>query len=180
MSSNQTDGFLLGGTELVVVDSFRTENSFDGIEFGVTSQWQKQSWVFGATSRFGFGNVQQRAIISGSTTTTVPGAAASEQPFGLLAAPSNIGTFERDEFGILSDMRLELGYWLGPNLKFQLGYNLLFLSDVARPGDLVSTTLDPTQIDPLATSNANTVPAFAWQDNYLLLHGFSVGAEVRF
>ena len=180
LNPNSTSGFFPAGTQIDLTDRFATENSFHGVEFGLLHTWQKQRWVFEASTRVALGNIRQRVIIDGSTVTTVPGNDPFVQPYGLLAAPSNIGEYERDRFGVLTDTRLEIGYWVSCRWKLQAGYNLLFLNSVVRPGPHIDTTLNTTQIDPLVTDAGPARPRFDWNDESLLLHGLNVGAEFRF
>ena len=173
-------GLLTPGTQIGITDSFETRNSFHGVEFGLLSSFQRQRWEFNIRTHFGFGNIRQRVKISGSTVTTVPGAGAASQPYGFLAAPSNIGTYTRDRFGVLTDAQFRAGYWLSRRAQLYVGYNLLFLNNVTRAGNAVDTRLNATQIDPNQATVGPEEPRVSWSDESLLLHGISAGLEFRF
>ena len=168
------------GTLIDITDSFQARNSFQGIEFGVLTSFQRQRWEFDVNTRVALGNIRQRVTIAGSTVTTVPGAIAATHPCGFLAAPSNIGTHTRDRFGVFTDTQLRIGYWLSRRAKAYVGYNLLFLSSVTRPGGAMDTRLNPTQIDPNQPTVGPAEPSFNWSDESLLLHGINAGIEFRF
>lgn len=173
-------GLVVPGTLIEVVDAFETENHFHGVEVAILSSIQRNRWAFDFSTRVALGNIHQRAHIRGSTTITVPGVAPTVQPFGLLAVESNSGTFDRNRFGVLTDTQLRAGYWLSCRTKLYFGYSLMFLNSMVRPGSLVNTTVNATQIDPLVPTTGPAVPTFAWRDESLFLHGLSVGAEFRF
>ena len=175
-----TGGFVAPGTQITVTDSFRTENHFHGVELGFISAYQRQRWTFESSVRVALGNIRQRVRIAGETVVSVPGIAPVVQPYGLLASTSNIGEFERDRFGVLTDTQLELGYWLNCRWKLKVGYNLLFLNSVVRPGDQIDTVVNATQLDPLTPVTGPARPAFDFVDDSLFLHGINVGAEFRF
>ena len=165
---------------MCIRDRFETENRFHGVEFGVMRTWQRQRWTFEAGSRVALGNINQRVLIDGSTTVTVPGVEPVVQPFGILAGPSNIGEYERNRFGVLTDSRLEIGYWLSCRLKLQLGYNFIFINDVARPGNAIDLNVNGTAIDPTVATTGPASPNFDWNSESLFLHGFNAGIEFRF
>lgn len=180
LETDATSGFLPVGTTFDVVDRFETENRFHGVEFGMNQAWQRQRWTFEAGTRIALGNVNQRVRIDGSTTITVPGVASAVQPYGILAGPSNIGVYERDRFGVLTDSRLEIGYQVSCRLKLQLGYNMIFLNDVARAGDFVDLNVNGTLIDPNVADSGPARPAFNWESKSLILHGLNFGFELTF
>ena len=178
--SDDVTGLLAVGTQFDVLDSFETKNRFNGIEIGLLHEWQRQRWTFNVMGKAAFGNIHQTATISGLTTTTVPGFGSNTVQYGVLAAPSNIGTYSKDEFGVLTEARLGLGYFVSSRCKINLGYTFMSLSDAVRAGSLVDTNLNATQIDPLTPNTDPSDPSFVWDSQAVLLHGFRVGCEFHF
>ncbi len=178
---NPVGGALIpAGTQFNLFDSFETRNRFHGVEFGLTNTWQKRRWTFGAAGKVALGNVNQRVRINGSTTITVPNVAPIVQPIGILASSSNIGEFERDRFGVLTQAQLEIGYWVNNRTRIMVGYNAIYLNDAARPGDHIDLQVNGTQIDPNIPDSGPSSPTFDWVSDGLYLHGFNAGFEFTF
>ena len=174
-------GFVPAGTQIDVRDRFATENRFHGVEFGLKHSWQRRRWLFETNSNFAIGNLQQRVAIDGTTTTSVPGFDPVVQPYGILAQASNIGSYERNRFGVLTDTYVGVAYQMNCRLKLKAGYNLIFLNSVARPGRQIDTTVNGTQFDANVPVSGSLHPTFAWRDSEsLFLHGIRLGAEFTF
>jgi hypothetical protein len=75
---------------------------------------------------------------AGANGVTIPGVTAVEG--GLLVNPGNAGRDVRARFAVLPETTVQLGYWITEHLNAFVGYNFLYVSSVARPGD---------QIDPV-------------------------------
>ena len=178
---NPDGGFLPVGTQIDVMDRFETKNHFHGVQIGIRSAWQRQRWLLETHSSVAIGNVNQRVIIDGSTTTTVPGIDPAIQPWGILAQPSNIGEYERNRFGVLTGSYIGIGYQLNCRVRLRAGYNVIMLNRVVRPGPQIDTTVNSTQLDPNVPVTGPLRPAFAWRnEESLVLHGLRLGAEFSF
>ncbi len=173
-------GLIPANTTFDVLDRFETDNRFLGIEFGLISAWQWQRWSLELESRIAIGNLSQDVVIDGATTITSPGQPPLVQPYGILAGPSNIGTYERDHFGVLSQFNLEVGYQLSRRLRVTMGYSLIVLNDIVRPGELIDFNVNGTQIDPNVADSGPARPAFDWNSETLALHGLRLGFEFAF
>ena len=180
LTSTATSGFVANGTQFDVMDRFATRNRFHGVEIGLLGQWQRQRWTFGAMGKAAFGVVRQRVNIDGSTTITVPGIAPVTQPWGILATPTNIGEYKRNRFGVLTEANLEVGYYVSCRCKLKMGYTLLALSDVVRPGDAIDLNVNSTYIDPLVPDDGPETPEFQWESGTAFLHGLNFGLEFYF
>ena len=66
-------------------------------------------------------------------------------PGHLYAVPSNSGTFSRDHFAYVPEGEFRFGYRFNANFLIYAGYNILYISKVARPGDQIDTTIDQRQ-----------------------------------
>lgn len=173
-------GLIPANTTFDVVDRFETENQFVGLEAGLSGKWQQQRWIFEVAGRVALGNLDQDVIITGSTTVTVPGQPAVIQPYGILAGTSNIGTYERDHLGVLSQINASVAYQLSRRWKATLGYTFFMLNDVVRPGDLIDLNVNGTHIDPNVPDSGPSRPSFDWVSETLLLHGLNAGVEFAF
>jgi hypothetical protein len=158
-------------------DQFDGHNRFYGGQVGVRGELRKGLLFLGVTAKLGLGDVQEVVRISG--VSREPGAGL--QRGGLFAAGSNSGRHARDAFGLLPEAAVRLGFHLGPRTRFFLGYNVIYLSDAARPGDQIDRGLDPAQIPVLAGA---TVPAerprFNFNSTDFWVQGLVVGLEYRY
>jgi hypothetical protein len=129
-------------------------------------------------TKIALGNMHEEVAITGATVVAVPAVAPVLTTGGLLTQPSNIGTFERDEFAVIPEFQFNVRYLLLPRLELSLGYTLVYFSDVVRPADQIDLRVDPRQItDP---ANATPFPAFTFVDGDYLLQGLNAGLEFRF
>ena len=64
---------------------------------------------------------------------------------GILALPSNIGSYSRSVFGVIPEAGLTLGVQPINHVRLTAGYSFLYWNAVARPGD---------QIDPRVNRGA--------------------------
>ena len=64
--------------------------------------------------------------------------ATTRGPYGTFAMPANEGRFSRDNFAVVPEVQLKLGYAITPNTRLTIGYDALYDSNVIRPGDQIS------------------------------------------
>jgi Putative beta barrel porin-7 (BBP7) len=148
-------GLPVSGT---VFDSFRTTNRFYGGQLGFTGEVRRGRWFSNLTAKVGFGTVFQSVNINGGQTATLADGTRAAFQGGLLALPgANIGDFKRNEFAVLPEVGLNVGYFLTPRLRVYVGYNFLYLSSVLRSGDQIDPNLDVTRI-PFFTAQATNQP----------------------
>jgi hypothetical protein len=170
------------GTRFELTDSFGTSNDFFGGELGFLVDWERRRWSLELLSRLAIGTTRQRVFIAGNTVVTQPGGPGQNfDGFGLLAQPSNVGNYERDEFSVIPQLGLTAGYLLTENLRLTFGYTLLYWTRVVRPGDQIDFDVnsafldlpaDPSSVDPQR-------PLFAFEDTDIWAQGFSVGLDYR-
>jgi hypothetical protein len=148
------------GNQITVVDSFQTHNRFYGGQLGLQGEVRRGRWFLGGNVKLGIGQNHETITISGSQT--VETLAGMRQTFngGLLALPSNSGTFSRDQISFVPQVGLKVGYALTTNLRVFFGYDFLYWTNVVRPGDQIDLALNTSQIP-----NFNIPPAMAPASN---------------
>ncbi len=166
------------GTTFSIFDSFQTRNFFNGGQLGLNAQFYNGPWSLDLLAKVALGGVSQRVTINGGTTVTEPGVTPVVNSGGILALKSNIGTFTRTQFGVLPEFGANLHYQLTPIWRVNVGYTILILSNVVRPGDQIDTHLDPNQFPPPVATG--THPAFAFNNSTIWMQGISVGLECNF
>ncbi len=166
------------GTTLDALDSFKTRNTFNGGQIGVNAQMINGCWTLDFLAKLALGANSQTVRINGNTVITDPNGASSDQPGGILALPSNIGSYHRNQFAVLPEFGADLRYQLTPLWRLNVGYTLLVVTNVLRPGDQIDLNLDPNQF-PNATA-AGTQPRFSYVDSDLWVQGVNFGIECNF
>jgi hypothetical protein len=124
--------------------------------------------------------------IEGATTINTPGlggVSSQTLPGGVYALPSNIGRYSRGEFAVVPEGIFKVGLKLGDVSRFFVGYNFLYLSDLARPGDQIDRTLNPVQIPSLNSGGAFTGadrPRVPFIRSDFWTQGLIIGLETRY
>src|SRR5262249_38582688 len=86
------------GTRFDLTDRFDTHNQFWGGQLGLDGEYRRGCFFVNPYAKVAIGNTHQTVDISGNTVATVPGADPVHSQGALLALPSNIGHFTRDQF----------------------------------------------------------------------------------
>ncbi len=182
------------GDAFLIEDSFRTRNQFNGAELGVMWQGRRGYWTLDMLLRTSFGNTRQEVMIDGSTETTelINGVSTTtEQEGGLFAQSTNIGSYVRQQFGVVPEVGATLGYQLTPRMRLTAGYTFIYWSNVARPGDQidtdVNTNLLPPAVDPITGAlrprsplqNGYVTSQKGFRTTDYFIQGVNLGAEYR-
>jgi len=173
---------VVGGNRLLVVDSFATSNRFYGAQIGLNGDVCGERWFLNWSAKLAVGGTHQHVAINGASTDTTPAGVVTRFPGGLLAQPSNIGTRSDDEFAALTEITINVGYRITQRLRTFIGYNFLYLNEVARVGDQIdavdSRSLEYlTTFDPSATP---TRPGPVHNSTYLWAQGINFGIEFKY
>jgi hypothetical protein len=166
----QTDGNQLNN-DIRLFDEFNTENTFHGVILGILTEHQICCMTLRGKARVSIGNMHQRVDINGGTS--VNGVLDQNEPGGLFTANSNIGSYSQDQFCAVTESGVQLGYFINPNLQFTVGYNLMFWSNVVRPGDQIDTTVDDLNVPP-------TRPAFDFNTSSFWVQSLNLGLTCEF
>lgn len=170
--------FVPAGTRFLIQDNFRTSNSFNGVNLGISGEQRRGHWYFGLRAGVALGNVHQQVDINGNAVRTVPGLPSETFSGGLLAQPSNIGTFERDRFSAVPWFGLKVGLQVTPRVRSFIGYDFLYFSNVLRAGDQIDLRVNATQPQGVVTGPA--FPTFTPRETGAAVNAFRFGIETRF
>ena len=101
-------------------------------------------------------------------------------PGGLLAQRTNIGDYSANNFSFVPEVGVRLGYLIAPRVALTAGYNFIYWTGVARPGEQIDPVVNPTQIPP-GTLQGPARPAFTGVSTTdIWIQGVSTGLEFRF
>ena len=173
----EAQGPIVVGTAKDVFDLFDTRSQFHGAEFGVLFQECCGPWSLDLAMKLGLGNTRSQVFLDGQTVTTVPGAGSATFAGGLLAQETNMGRYSHDDFAVIPELGVTLGYNITCRLRLTFGYTFIYWSKVARPGDQIDR--DVSQLPPEAPAGAQR-PEFAFRTNDYWTQGMNFGLEYRF
>jgi hypothetical protein len=167
-----------------VADSFRTTNDYYGGQIGAHLEGHVGRLFADFRGLLALGVMHQSVDIAGSSTLFVPGPPQTV-PGGLLAQVTNIGNHHRDEFGIVPEVGVNVGWQFGAHLRAHVGYSILYCrSDVVRPGTSIDRAVTPNLVPVLSTGLVNPTappqPVFGFRDQDFWVQGLNFGVEVSF
>jgi hypothetical protein len=103
---------------------------------------------------------------------------------GVLALPTNSGSFSSSHFGIIPEANIQLSFQLNRSIRFFAGYDFLMWNSVARPGDALNNVIDSRQIPTSGTFtggvtyNGPGAPSFVTRS--FIAQGLFAGVEFGF
>ena len=175
----------VAGTRVFLFDEFRTKNDFYGGQIGTVMGYTRGPWSADLRGTVAVGNTTQTVTVDGGQVRgplANGGGVCGEG--GLLALPTNIGTRSRNEFSVVPEIGINLGYQVTDHWKTFIGYNFLYWSNVVRPADQIDTTIDVTRIPrfvppgvPVQPDGPRPAPLFRSSDFWA--QGVSFGVEYR-
>jgi hypothetical protein len=174
---------VLGGTAFQVHDQFNTRNRFYGGQIGARAEFWRGGLFVNVRGMVALGNTEQVVDVAGSTVIAPPGQVPTVANGGLLAQATNSGHFTRDQFAVVPEVGINVGYQVTQHLRAFVGYSFLYWSNVVRPGDQIDRAVNPTQLPlstaaPLLTGPARPAPVL--RDTDFWAQGISLGVEFRY
>ena len=171
------------GTRNRRTDRFKTKNDFHGGEIGLMGEIHRGRWSLEVVGKVAIGNTHQMVGIDG-TLTQEPGGTGgfsiTDGDGGLLAQPGlNEGRYTRNAFTMIPEAELNVAFQITKGLRATLGYNVLYMTRVVRPGNQIDRNLNPTRFPSGSGPNGPTTPQALFNESYFWLGGFSGGLEAR-
>jgi len=139
-------------------------------------QWNQYLALCG-WGKIAVGEMRQQAdIISGNTGATATNG-------GLLFNPADTGTHRADRIVVIPELNLSLVYSVTPNIRLMGGYNVMYISSVARAGSVSQQVPTTTTIrfgDTPPITNTTVTPGFRMEGQGSTLQGINLGVEIGF
>lgn len=172
----------LAGNQFRVFDDFDTRNQFYGGQLGAETELRRGRWFVNMRGKVALGVNHETINITGGQVLTAPDGTVSRFRGGLLALPSNMGTFHRNHFAVVPEGGINLGFHVTESLRAYVGYTFLYWNNVFRPGEQIDRVLDVNQIPnftpgPPTNRVRPTVP-FSQTDFWA--QGLNFGLEYRY
>ena len=169
-STNDTGGAAPGSSS-VLADHFTTDNNFHGAQIGTISTYRRDRFSLEVLAKLALGNTHSTATVRGTNVVTDSGGNVTFSNAGLLVQATNSGRFETDDFAVMPELGVTLGYEINCNLSATVGYRFLYMSRVARAGDQIDLDLD---------LSGATRPLFAFEHTDFWAQGLTIGLDYRF
>jgi hypothetical protein len=163
-------------------DNFRTINQFIGSQLGARLSWEERWFTLDAFAKLALGATLEHADINGSTTLNSPTGTQTANG-GVLALPSNSGSFNRTIFGVVPECGFDLGVNITQYIRVKLGYSFLYWNHVDRPGSQYDLNINPGQVNSSAffgQTGGPPGPAHRFNDEVFWTNSFNLGLEVHF
>jgi hypothetical protein len=161
-------------------DEFSAMNNFHGADLGLTGRITRGLWTIDWLGKVAIGVNVSDGSINGSSTITPTGSIPVAEPGNFLALSSNIGHFTTDRFAIAPAASLKVSYAVTPQIRVSAGYELLYWSNVLRPGGMIDTTINPNLLPPGALVGGPNRPQVQLNGTGLLAHGINLGLTIDF
>lgn len=166
LSERLTLGTSVGDTG--VIDVFDACNQFYGPQVGGRLLFDRGRLGLLTTLKVGLGVMHESLSLTGQTQSS--GVVTGP---GFLVGPSNTGRESRDRFAAVPELGVKVIYRFTESAFGTVGYDVLYLSDVIRPGENVTTQFTPT-------GNALTPVRAAVSSSDAVFHGLAFGLGVRY
>lgn len=169
-------------------DQFQAHNEIFAGQMGLRGDWSS-NWLFASfVAKLGLGGNLQIARINGDFSDPVPNLYnhyGIGESGGIFAQPTNSGKHTQGKFIYIPAATIKFGFNLEKHLRVTFGYDILYLSNVVRPGDLIDRTINETQAGPSsggyeAILTGPARPKVRMQTTSYWAQGLNVGLEVRF
>ncbi len=173
-----TPGLPVGST-FNVQDKFSTKNIFYGLQIGARTDLPYEKWDFSALAEIAFGINTQQLKVRGETNINNQ---TIIQPIGLFAEPSNIGTFRENQFAILPELEMKVGYHLNKAIYPFFTYNILYINNIIRASNEIDRRINQSQNPLIGGSGVLTGPAYPakqFNNTSLWMQGVSIGMEIN-
>jgi hypothetical protein len=180
ISTDTTDTLIPLGTTIDVYDRFDVTNDFHGGELGLATRHCYGPLCIEGLAKVALGGVRKAVRIDGRATvvTPPPDSTTASSNGGLLALPSNMGTYRDTDFAVLPELGINLRLDLTERLSVTAGYTLFYLDNAWRVGEQIDRRVDPTQItnlDQTGSASTQPYPAALLADSEFWGHGISFG-----
>jgi hypothetical protein len=180
---------LIFGNVTSLTDYFRTVDQFYGGQLGSRLAVQIHRFSLDITGKVALGATHQVVDIQGNIIQAGPNAPVPPGvgifPGGVFTQSSNIGKRSADQFAVLPSLELKCGFALNPRARIFAGYDLLYWSQVVRPGNQISSNVNLTQnavLDPNGQGKlvGPAQPAPLFNRSEFWAQGINAGLEIRY
>jgi hypothetical protein len=176
-------------------DTFLTRNNFYGGQLGFETEVRRGRWFTDVTAKFAAGFTHEKLTQSGFTAfggPALPGevivrdpATRTIVPSGVFVAEPNSGSFSDKQFSWMPEGNVRIGYQWTQRLSSYIGYDIMYISKVVRPGDQVNPNVNPTLLPITNVFNPQfpfgpPEPSLLFKTGDFVMQGFEFGVTYRY
>jgi hypothetical protein len=168
---------------VLVDDQFHTRNQFYGGQIGGRMDYTSGKLFGSLAMKVALGNTHEVIRNTGLTTLILAGQPNITVDGGRLVGLSNAGRFSQDEFSVVPEVEVKVGYRVTHNIKALVGYNFLYWTEVVRPGDQIDQTVDARQVPTsivFTPGLVGTAPTVPFRKSDYWAQGITFGLEFAF
>ena len=140
-----------------------------------------ESLVVGLFPRVALGSTHSTVDINGSTRVTDPTGAANDVAQRSVGPERpELGVYTQNNFAVVPELDLKVGFQFTAHTRLVVGYDALYWSSVARAGEQIDRTVNPTYLpgSPVAPTG-DPRPLFTFQQTGFWAQGVNVGVDCR-
>jgi hypothetical protein len=170
-------------TRFIVHDAFDSRTHFIGGQLGVRGECHRGRLFVRGHAKVALGLSHYDVDIFGTTVSvSADGLTTTTDLGGLLALSSNSFDHDEDEFAYVPELGLQIGFRVCEYCSFTVGYNFLYWSNVARVGDQIDTSINPSLVPVGLPPGIDPTqrPRFILRDTDFWAHGLSIGVQVQY
>jgi hypothetical protein len=153
-------------------DQFEVHDAFYGAQVGLRGQYTWGNWYVDARGTIALGGDDQQIRTAGAITFQTP-SQRTVVPYGLAVRPSNLGTFERGELDLVTEVAINAGYRLTRHVSLFAGYTFLYWNNPIRAGDQVDLVVNANQ------TGSPSRPAVPFKTDAFWAQGVNVGLDLH-
>ncbi len=166
------------GTNIAIEDRFNTTNHFYGGQIGFQYQYRWRSLTFDYGNQLAMGVMRRTVELGGFSQqdgVRIPG--------GVLVSTTNIGSRTDNDFGVVPQLNLKVGWQASQAVRLFFGFDFLYASSVVRPGDQIDNVVNPTLVPfrpEFGTAAGTARPTQVFHTTDFWVTGVSFGLNLRF
>lgn len=166
-------------------DKFHVENNFYGGQIGASFDYNYCSFFLNVKGKVAFGALCQETVIDGFFETSEFTGLVETFNSGFFAEPTNIGKHKKTRFSVLPELNVNIGYDVTDNFRLQVGYSVLYVSDVLFAGKQIDRNINPSQSANIDFTDTPVLvgepsPNAKMRTDSLWAQGLNVGFEFKF
>lgn len=175
------------GAVFTTRDAFATRNNFYGAQAGLRLAYDGVLFFGDVTGKIAYGPVTESVTVDGLLVTNrFAGGVPGLFPSGVYAQRTNAGTGQETRFTAVSEVQANAGVQFGA-VRLMVGYSIIYVGSVARPGRQIDPFLNPNQSEALSftptppgLNGGPPLPNRSVTGSSYWAQGWSVGVELRF
>jgi hypothetical protein len=169
------------GNVIFLQDNFATSNRFYGGQIGLESETDVGQMVLTVTGKFAAGqNLESVAVWGASRLLEPNGTQVFDATRGFLVQPTNSVRVKRTHFAVAPSLAVNLAWVFNDHFRASLGYDFVYWSHVARPGDQIDRQVNVGAIGAASQFGASPHPLMPFTTTGFWAQGISAGLQVSF